>query len=120
MRDLDWLFLGVENEVSHMHLGAVAVFEGPPPSYDRLARLVAAKLPALAHYRQRLRFVPFDLGRPLWVTDPGFQLGYHLRHTALPHPGRDSQLRRLSVSQSVGRGGLEPPTLGLRVPCSTS
>ena len=94
MRDLDWLFLGVENAV-HMHLGAVAVFEGPPPCYGELAGAVAAKLPALARYRQRVRFVPLDLGRPLWVTAPGFELGYHLRHSALPHPGGDTQLRRL-------------------------
>jgi len=87
--------LGVETDVSHMHLGAVAVFEGPPPSYSELSALVAGKLPALARYRQRVRFVPLDLGRPLWVTDPRFELGYHLRHTALPHPGRDAQLRRL-------------------------
>jgi diacylglycerol O-acyltransferase / wax synthase len=95
MRDLDWLFLGVENKVSHMHLGAVGVFEGPPPRFHELAGVVAMKLPALARYRQRVRFVPFDLGRPLWVTDPGFDLGYHLRHTALPRPGGDTQLRRL-------------------------
>ena len=95
MRDLDWLFLGVENEVSHMHLGAVAVFEGPAPSYRELAGVVAAKLPALTRYRQRVRFAPFDLGRPLWITDPAFDLGYHLRHTALPRPGGDAQLCRL-------------------------
>jgi diacylglycerol O-acyltransferase / wax synthase len=95
MRDLDWLFLGMENEVSHMHLGAVAVLEGPRPSYRELAGVVAMKLPALTRYRQRVRFVPFDLGRPLWITDPGFELSYHLRHSALPRPGGDTQLRRL-------------------------
>ena len=47
MRDLDWLFLGVENDVSHMHLGAVAVFDGPAPRYGELARVMDMKLPAL-------------------------------------------------------------------------
>ena len=31
MSALDSLFLHVENDVSHMHLGAVALFEGPAP-----------------------------------------------------------------------------------------
>lgn len=95
MSPLDWLFLGVENEVSHMHLGSVAVFAGPSPSYEELGAVVAARLPALARYRQRVRSVPLDLGRPLWVTDPSFKLSYHVRHTALPRPGRDAELQRL-------------------------
>ena len=95
MSALDWLFLEVETDVSHMHLGAVAVFEGPPPSYSELAGLVAGRLPALERYRQRVRFVPLDLGRPVWVTDPRFDLGYHLRHAALPYPGGNAELRRL-------------------------
>jgi len=95
MGPLDWLFLGVETDVSHMHLGALSVFEGPPPSYGELAGQVAARLPALGRYRQRVRFVPLDLGRPLWETDPEFELDEHLRHTALPSPGGDVELRRL-------------------------
>ena len=34
-------------------------------------------------YRQRVHFVPFALGRPVWVDDPHFNLAYHLRHTGL-------------------------------------
>ena len=39
--------------------------------------------------------MPFDLGRPVWVDDSHFNLGYHLRHTALPPPGGDQELRNL-------------------------
>ena len=95
MSALDSLFLHVENEVSHMHLGAVAVFEGPAPAAGELAEVVAGKLALLPRYRQRVRWVPGGLGRPLWVEDPRFELAYHLRHTALPRPGGAAQLRAL-------------------------
>src|SRR5687767_6676580 len=37
-----------------------------------------------------------QLGRPLWVDDPHFQILYHVRHTAVPKPGSDEQLRNLA------------------------
>ena len=48
-------------------------------------------------YRQKVRFVPLGLGRPVWVDDPHFNLAYHLRHTALPAPGTDDKLRRTAA-----------------------
>jgi WS/DGAT/MGAT family acyltransferase len=36
------------------------------------------------------------MGRPVWVDDPRFNLGYHVRHTALPSPGGVEQLRQLA------------------------
>ena len=68
--------------------------------------MVAGKLPAVPRYRQKVRFVPLQLGRPLWVDDPHFNLGYHLRHTALASPGGDRQLRNLVgrvMSQQLDR-----------------
>jgi WS/DGAT/MGAT family acyltransferase len=46
-------------------------------------------------YRQKLAFPPAASARPLWVDDPDFNLEYHVRHTALPSPGSDEQLRNL-------------------------
>ena len=40
---------------------------------------------------------PLETGRPLWVDDPNFNLEYHLRHTALPEPGSEEQLRALAA-----------------------
>ena len=36
------------------------------------------------------------MGRPFWVDDPNFNIDYHVRHTALPQPGSDDQLRQLA------------------------
>jgi diacylglycerol O-acyltransferase len=91
----DASFLHLEDAVSHMHIGTVAILEGPPPEYEALSRMVRAHLPSVPRYRQRIHFVPVALGRPVWVDDPHFNLGYHLRRTALPPPGGDEELRKL-------------------------
>ena len=106
MSPLDASFLHIENAVSHMHIGSVAIFEGPAPSYEEFEAMIAGKLPAVPRYRQKVRFVPLQLGRPLWVDDPHFNLGYHLRHTALASPGGDRELRNLVgrvMSQQLDR-----------------
>jgi WS/DGAT/MGAT family acyltransferase len=57
-------------------------------------------------FRQKLAFPPLETGRPLWVDDPSFNLDYHVRDTALPAPGSESQLRALAArvhSQALDR-----------------
>ena len=49
----------------------------------------------LPRYRQKVRFVPGQLGRPVWVDDPHFNLAYHVRHSALPPPGGEEELNNL-------------------------
>ena len=92
---IDASFLHVEDGVSHMHIASVAVFEGPAPAYADVLRTVVGKLPLVPRYRQVVRFVPLDLGRPVWVDDPHFNAEYHVRHTALPPPGNEEALRKL-------------------------
>ena len=84
---LDASFLHIEDGVSHMHIGSVAIFEGPPPPYADVVEMVESKLDLVPRYRQKVRFVPLELGRPVWVDDLHFNIEYHLRHTALPAPG---------------------------------
>jgi WS/DGAT/MGAT family acyltransferase len=96
MSPTDAGFYFAESENTPLHVGSVAVFEGPAPTYGDVIRLLLSKLPLVPRYRQRVRPVPFQLGRPLWVDDPHFQILYHVRHTALPSPGTDEQLRNLA------------------------
>jgi diacylglycerol O-acyltransferase / wax synthase len=93
----DTAFLLQEGRTSHMHIGAVAVLEGPAPSYEELVAHVAARLHHVPRYRQRLATPPWQTGRPLWVDDTSFTLAYHVRRTALPAPGSDDQLRALAA-----------------------
>jgi diacylglycerol O-acyltransferase len=96
MSALDAGFFYAESENTPMHVGSVAVFEGPAPTYGDVVRLLLSKLPLVPRYRQRVRPVPMQLGRPLWVDDPHFNILYHVRHTAVPSPGSDEQLRNLA------------------------
>ncbi|MEJ7583240.1 MAG: wax ester/triacylglycerol synthase family O-acyltransferase [Acidimicrobiales bacterium] len=106
MSPLDASFLHIEDDVSHMHIGSIGIFEGPSPGYDRVVDMVAGKLPLVPRYRQVVRRVPLDLGRPVWSDDPYFNIEYHVRHTALPEPGGEAELRRLVgrlMSQQLDR-----------------
>src|SRR4051812_28570109 len=102
----DASFLHIETDRSQMHIGGVSIFEGPAPAYDAVRAMVEAKLDAAPRYRQRVRFPPLSIGRPVWVDDPHFNIAYHLRHTALPDPGGDGELRNLTgrvMSQALDR-----------------
>jgi WS/DGAT/MGAT family acyltransferase len=93
----DAMFLHVENGVTPMHIGGVSIFEGPPPSFEDLRAMVARKLHHTPRYRQKVRFVPLGVGEPVWVDDPYFDIGYHLRHTAVPSPGTEADLRTMAA-----------------------
>ncbi|HEY1652765.1 MAG TPA: wax ester/triacylglycerol synthase family O-acyltransferase [Acidimicrobiales bacterium] len=103
---LDASFLHIEDGVSHMHIASIAIFEGPPPPFADIVDMVDAKLDLVPRYRQKVKFVPFELGRPVWVDDLHFNIEYHLRHTALPAPGGENELRKLVgrvMSQQLDR-----------------
>ena len=94
---LDSSFLHLEdNQPSHMHVASVTIFDGEAPPYDQLTDDIAARLHMVPRYRQKLAFVPFGQGRPVWVDDPTFNISYHVRATALPPPGGEEQLRILA------------------------
>ena len=106
MSPLDASFLHMEDGVSHMHIASVAIFEGPAPEHADILRMVESKLPLVPRYRQTVRFVPLQLGRPVWADDPHFNIDYHVRSTALASPGHDDQLRTLVgrvMSQQLDR-----------------
>lgn len=95
MSPLDSTFLHIEDGVTHMHIASTLILEGPPPPYEDLLEMIAGKLRLVPRYRKVVQFVPLQLGRPVWVDDAHFHLEYHVRHTALPAPGGDKELRRL-------------------------
>ena len=97
MSPMDASFLHIETPNTPMHIGGLSIFEGPAPPFERLEQMVEGRLDAVPRYRQKVRFVPFGLGRPVWVEDPHFNLGYHLRHSALPAPGGDEVLRHTAA-----------------------
>jgi diacylglycerol O-acyltransferase / wax synthase len=94
---LDTSFLHLEDGPAHMHVASTTLFEGPTPQYEEFRDHIASRLHLVPRFRQKLRFVPFGQGRPVWVDDPNLNLEYHVRHTALPPPGTEEQLRTLAA-----------------------
>ncbi len=89
-----------------MHIGAVLIFEGPPPGFTEYLDHVRSRLHLVPRYRQKLATPPLEMGRPLWIDDPSFNLEYHVRHSALPEPGSEEQLFRMAAriaSQQLDR-----------------
>lgn len=95
---LDAFFLYAEREEAPLHIGAVYLFAGEPEipgarGAQGIARTLEERLHLVPRYRQRVRFRPFNLGHPVWVDDPQFDLAYHVRRAALPSPGDEAALR---------------------------
>ena len=106
LTSVDASFLTNETGSSHMHIGAVVIAEGPPPSYEDLLAHIQGRLHLVPRYRQKLAFPPVETGRPFWIDDPQFNLEYHVRHSALPAPGGEDQLRKMAArvfSQQLDR-----------------
>src|SRR5687767_5527265 len=93
---LDASFLHLERDGAHMHVGSVLVFEGEAPPYDDFVEALERRLHLVPRYRQKLASTPLGQGRPVWVDDPHFNARYHVRHTALPEPAGEEQLRRMA------------------------
>ena len=110
---LDNSFLMFEDGCSHMHVASTATFDAGPLTtsdggldIERIRSFIASRLHRIPRYRQKLAWVPIE-NQPVWVDDERFNLAYHVRHTSLPKPGDDRQLKRLSAriaSQQLDRG----------------
>src|SRR5213592_1238620 len=106
LSSIDASFLHNEGQSSHMHVGGLTICEGPPPAIQDFLDHIRSRLHLVPRYRQKLAVPPLETGRPLWVDDPTFNLEYHVRHTALPAPGSEAQLRALAArifSQQLDR-----------------
>jgi WS/DGAT/MGAT family acyltransferase len=109
---MDLSFLAMEDGRAHMHIGAVSIYDATPLrsadggiDFERVLSFTEAQLHKFPRFRQRLDWVP-GFGQPVWIDDDRFNLRFHVRHTALPPPGHDRQLKRLAgriLSQEFDR-----------------
>jgi diacylglycerol O-acyltransferase / wax synthase len=106
LTSIDASFLHQEGPTAHMHIGGVLIFEGPPPAFEEYLDHVRSRLHLVPRYRHKLATPPLEMGRPLWIDDPSFNLESHVRHSALPAPGTEEQLLRMAAriaSQQLDR-----------------
>jgi WS/DGAT/MGAT family acyltransferase len=101
LTQLDNSFLIFESERSAMHVGSTQIHEAAPLRHadgslqiERIQEYVLSRLPRIPRYRQKLAATPLE-GRPVWIDDPSFDIAYHVRHSRLPRPGNERQLKRM-------------------------
>lgn len=92
---LDSSFFHLEDGKASLHIASLALFEGPVPAQDEVLAALAAKLPLVPRYRQRVRSVPMNLGRPVWVDHPEFDITEHVHRIQVPAPGGEDELLAL-------------------------
>ena len=94
---LDALFAYAETPRTPMHIGACAIYD-PSTAHDGKVRFkdilgfVEERLHRAKTFRQKLKQVPLGYDPPYWIDDADFDIEYHIRHIALPHPGDWRQL----------------------------
>jgi WS/DGAT/MGAT family acyltransferase len=100
---LDNSFLAFEGANTPMHVATTMVYDAGPLrtpeggiDIDEIRAYVTSRLHKIPRYRQRLAWIPID-NHPVWIDDEYFNIHYHVRHTSLPRPGDDRQLKRLSA-----------------------
>jgi WS/DGAT/MGAT family acyltransferase len=96
-------FLSWETPNMPMHAGATQIFAAgdlatPEGGVDfaTIKRGIEGILHKIPRYRQKLAWIP-GTQRAVWVDDAQFNPAYHIRHTALPRPGTDEQLKQLAA-----------------------
>lgn len=93
---LDAAFLALETSRSTGHVGGVSILDpgtAPRPlDLARITEVIESRLPLVPVMRRRLQTVPLGLDQPYWVDDDLFDIEYHVREVALPHPGSAAQL----------------------------
>jgi diacylglycerol O-acyltransferase len=101
LTQMDNSFLIFEEQQVGLHVASTSIHEAAPLrrddgslAIDRIRDYVASRLELIPRYRQRLEYTPLE-GHPVWVDDPNFNIGYHVRHSRLPHPGNERQLKRM-------------------------
>ncbi len=99
LRSSDLALLAADTSRTPMHNATLEIFD-PGESgfaYDALIAHIEDRITFVPRYRQAIRGVPGRLANPVWVDDPDFDLGYHVRRSALPRPGTLDQLRELTA-----------------------
>ena len=94
---LDAAFINLEQPNTPQHVGGLGIYDPStaPGGFVRFKQVIAnfeQRLNRLPLFRTRLVEVPGGVDRPYWVKDANFDVEFHLRHIALPHPGDWRQL----------------------------
>lgn len=91
----DLMFLLMEAREKPAHVGGLALFETPDDAdehylYELYQSSITSDAPVRSLFRRRLKRP--GIGGLSWTPDDRFDIEYHVRHSALPEPGRIREL----------------------------
>jgi WS/DGAT/MGAT family acyltransferase len=94
---MDAQFLYMERPTAHMHVGGISVLDPStkldgPLVFDDLKAHVLRRLHLVPRFRQKVVFLPFNVGRPMWTDDTRFDIDFHMRRASIPSPGGHKEL----------------------------
>ncbi|MDP6978872.1 MAG: wax ester/triacylglycerol synthase family O-acyltransferase [Myxococcota bacterium] len=94
---MDAAFLYFEAKNAPTHIASLGIYDqttahGGKVTFKGILKNVEKRLHLARCFRQKVVRLPFDLDHPYWIEDPEFDLEFHVRHIALPHPGDWRQL----------------------------
>lgn len=114
------LHLDLDDSHVHMHVGGAFIFDPGPLAHgggidiDRILEFVESRLYRAPRFRRRIVRTPIE-GSPVWIDDSSFNIRYHVRHTHLPHPGDERQMKRLCGQIASQRLDRERPLWELHI-----
>ncbi len=100
MPPTDSMFLLAESREHPMHVGGLQLFEPPEDAGPDFVRDLLERFRADDYVSPRFRKRPAEpvgvLGQTWWSSDETLDLEYHVRHSAVPQPGRIRELLQLT------------------------
>ncbi|NRB41010.1 MAG: wax ester/triacylglycerol synthase family O-acyltransferase [Pseudomonadales bacterium] len=90
-------FVYNETPTTPMHIAGLGIYDQSTAPGGRLGhkdiiKYVQDRIHMAPIFRYKYVEVPFGLDKPYWIDDPDFDIEFHIRHIALPHPGDWRQL----------------------------
>lgn len=94
---LDSAFINMEHKNVPQHIGSFGIYDqstapGGKVRFKSVIRHFEHQIKKIPLFRTRLIQAPGRFARPYWLVDDNFDVEFHLRHIALPHPGDWRQL----------------------------
>jgi WS/DGAT/MGAT family acyltransferase len=100
LSELDASFLYLESETAPMHIGGIYLFDASdrdtPLAFSTFVAYLRSRLHVVPLFRQRLKEIPFRLGRPYWIDDPDFSIERHLAYVNLGDNSDQASLMKLA------------------------
>ena len=99
---LDSVFVTMDAPNAPLHVGALIELEAPAgvmvnpeQRFAKIRERIEERLSSMAVLRRRVVRAPFDLGQPVLVDDPDFDLDFHIVRRAVPAPGGPAEVDTL-------------------------